>query len=368
MPDRVVYTIKKNRIQNGYHPGFWMGEDGILRPDKDTGNHYLYLRAVDSGVNDSEWGRLQLSARYDEKTVCYVYAAAMNEDSFDEDGHSVKIQDFLCDAGRSHKSKKDFLMRIGAQRTVNEKDILLYSLKGRYLYLMLEFAGEGECELSSLRIDMQGDNFMQTFPGIYQERNGFFHRYMSIFSSMYNDFENDIAKLPLLMDVDTCPESLLPVYASWMGIDVGEDFLDESVLRPLVKEAYSLNRMKGTKAALERVTQIVIGEMPRIIESNVISAGLPPEHVDEFKKVYGDGLYDVTVLVRKTLSQTVKSRLMFLLDQFKPVRADLHIICLKDSAALDAYAYLDINAVAGGRMPGELDGRQALDGESLLNE
>ncbi len=382
------YSIRKNRIRRGYYPGFTLMETGELVSTEAAG-HYLYLRAIDSGITDSLWGRLWFELECREDMVSYVYVAALNEDSFYRNGKPVRIEDFLCDGKEPDAVKKEFFRQIHADRFVNKNDLLLYGLKGRYLYIAVEILGEGFCRLDHMRVDLRGDNFMDTFPEIYRERNSFFHRFMSVFSSIYNDFLEDIDGLPGLLDLDTCPVELLPVYASWMGLDVGNDFLEEQPLRALVKEAYRLNRMKGTRAALERIASIVLGKEVLVLERNMmadyiesphdVSSGhsvphaapvqgafLEKEQLEELERLYGSSIYDVTILVGEMLSEVKKSQLMFLLEQFKPVRSRLHIICLKKTGRLDAYSYLDMNARIPEQGDGRLDASQELDGAIRL--
>lgn len=362
----VSYSIKKNRIQRGYHPGFDMLEDGTLTAIQEEPSHCLYLKAIDSAAADSQWGRLWFQISCSESMVFYVYAVALDEDSFYRKGNPVRIEDFLCDRQESSAIKKEFFRQTGAVRFVNQKDMLLYELHGRYLYLALEVIGEGECRLRDMKVDLKGDNFMDTFPEIYRERNSFFHRYLSVFSSIYQDFQTDIERLPELLNLDTCPETLLPVYGKWLGIDVGNDFLDARILRPLVKEAYRLNRMKGTKAALERIAEIVLGEPVLVAERNAMEDYIEKEQMEEFNRLYGNSIYDVTILVKEPISEAQKSQLLFLLEQFKPVRSRLHIVHLKKAGTLDSYSYLDMNARISRQGTGTLDENQELDGAIRL--
>ena len=75
----------------------------------------------------------------------------------------------------------------------------------------------------------------------------FFHRYMSIYSTLYMDFQEKIDNVADFLDINTAPAQLLPIFCGWMGLDVSGDFLTEDRLRTLVKEAYQLNRTKGTR-------------------------------------------------------------------------------------------------------------------------
>ncbi len=357
-----VYSIRKNRIERGFHPGFKLDSDGVLHSEPQTGVRYLYLRAIDSAAPGSGWGRLSFQMESEESIVWYVYAAALDEDSFYREGKPVRIEDFLCSSEEGHAIKKDFMWNVNASRFVNRSDMLLYGLQGRYLYLMVEVIGEGVCRLSNMKVDRTGDNFMNTFPEIYREPGSFFHRYMSVFSSVYEDFQKDIDALPELLDLDTCPDKLLPVYGRWLGLDVGQDFLDPQILRPLVKEAYRLNRLKGTKEVLERLTEIVLGEKALVLERNVMADYIGREQMEEFDRFYENGIYDVTILVSKPLPETKRSQLLFLLNQYRPVRSRLHLIYLKQTSTLDSYSYLDMNARVPDEQAAALDEQQELSG------
>ena len=357
----ICYSIRKNRIESGLAIGFSMEEDGTLVMNEHEPRHVLYLRALDSATLDGEWGRLSFHASYPENMTCYVYVRAMNENMFYRTGNQKKIDDFLCDPQESVEIKRKFFKQVDATRHVNEKDILLYEQKGRFLYFAIEFVGEGNGYLKDIRIDRRGDNFMQTFPEIYQERNGFFHRYLSIFSSVFNDFQEEIERLPELLDVDTCPAQLLNTYGKWLGIDLDCDIQDETVLRKLVREAYSLNRMKGTKKAIERIAEIVLGEKVLILEHNIMQEYLTGKDRSDIADLYGNSIYDVIMLVEHPISELVKSQLMYLLDQFKPIRSRIHIVHLKSDGMLDSHSYLDMNARVFDVENGTLDECQSMD-------
>lgn len=360
------YSIKKNRIQKGWYPGFVLEEDGTLSANKNESVHILYLRAVDSGRSDASWGRLRFQAFCPENMVFYVYAAAFNEESFYRQEQPVRIEDFLCDCRESHMIKRQFMRQAGFRKFINQKDILLYDLHGRYLYLVMEVVGEGVFSMTGMRVDQQGDHFMNTFPEIYREEGSFFHRYLSVFSSIYQDFQENMEDLPKLLDLDCCPVQLLPVYGKWLGLDTGDDFLEERILRTLVKEAYELNRIKGTRKALERIAEIVLEKEVQILERNVMGSYILQEEQELMNRLYGCSVYDVTILVPDLLSEVKKNQLLFLLDQFRPIRSSLHVVCLKQNSVLDSYSYLDMNARIPCQGEGSLDRERELDGGFCL--
>jgi len=362
----ICYSVHRNRIQEGYHPGFVMREDETLTSLASEPVHYLYLKAIDASREDATWGRLSFEGRFEENMVCFVYVTAMNEAFFFRENEPRKIEDFLCDAKESADIKKRFMEKVSAKRLVNREEILLYELKGRYLYLFIEVLGEGECTIKNLRIEQEGDNFMQTFPEVYRERNSFFHRFLSVFSTIYNEFDERIDALSGLLDIDSCPKELLPVYAGWMGVDVKEDFFTEEILRQLVSHIYELNRLKGTKAVLERLTEIILGEKALILEKNAMEEYIEAKELKNFERLYGSSTFDVTILTHQVLNETLKNQLMYVLNQYKPIRSNLYVVQLQKTGMLDAYSYLDMNARIPEKSKASLDDKATMDSVMML--
>lgn len=362
----ICYSIKRNRLEKGLTTGFTFEEDGTLVMNEHEAYHAVCVRALDCATNDGGWGRLSFDTEYPENMTCYVHVKALNQTMFYREETLTRIDDFLCDPEESPTLKREFFTRTEGSRHVNHSDILMYEQSGRYLYFMIEFIGEGRGYVKNIRADRGGDNFMQTFPEVYRERGSFFHRYLSVFSSIYNDFQQDIDRLPGLLNVDTCPVQLLGTYGKWLGIDLDCDIRDEQVLRTLVREAYSLNRMKGTKKAISRIAQIVLGEEVLILERNVMQDYMSSMDRKDLAELYGSSIYDVTMLVNHPVSDLEKSQLMYLIDQFKPLRSRIHIIHLKSDGILDSHNYLDMNARVFEVENGNLDDEQIMDGVVTL--
>ncbi len=172
-----------------------------------------------------------------------------------------------------------------------------------------------------------------------------------------------------ILDLDICPQELLPVYGRWLGLALFDEFVQEPWLRTLVKEAYALNRMKGTKWTIGRVCEIVLGSEVIVLENNVVRDYIREGERETFRKLYGSSRYDVSILVRSFVPEAVRFRLMLLLEQFKPVRCRIRIVYLADSSILDQYSCLDINARTLQEENGELDGgQQSADRVMVLQE
>ena len=361
----VSYSIKKNRLERAYVRGAAIEGEGTLRFEEEAPGYFVALRGIDSATDDAAWGRLYFDLEIPETMALYVYAVAVNQNSLYEGSRQIPLDEYLRQEDWSDGIRRDFFHQDGALRFVGKSDILLYQLRGRYLYLGFELVGRGGGSISRIRVQRGSDTFYSAFPEVYHENDSFFHRLISVYSSMYNDFEDEIAGLPELLDPDTCPGDLLPIYASWLGIDISGDYLSEEVCRTLVKEAYALNRLKGTRACIERLLEIVLGEKVLVLEQNTIRA------YQERGEMLGTGLvqdsiYDVNILIRKSLTKNDRFQILYLLDQFKPLRSRIHLIPLKDSGLLDSNTYLDMNAQVSANAFALLDEEKEVNGHVVL--
>ena len=362
----IHYTIKKNRLRHAGMTGMSFTDDDRIILSADPERH-IYLPVIDAAEPDAQWGRLSFKADITESMVVYTYCVALNSDQMGLAKSDPSISSMLCDADIPDREKKNLLKNAGSLRFVDKDDILLYDLEGQYLYICIDVIGEGEGTLSDIRIDRRGDTFMDTFPAIYRQRGGFFHRFMSVFSSIYNDFETEIDDLPKLLDPETAPVELLPVYGRWLGIDLSGDFLSEDMLRTFVREGYRLNRMKGTRACLERIIEIVLKEKAIILEQNTIRSYLEDGEIVD-TALEDSSIYDVNILIKRRLTDTDRHQLLHLIKQFVPLRSRIHLIRLKDSGILDTDIYMDMNAVLSDESYGMFDEDMEMDDNVILED
>lgn len=325
------YSIGSSRIRQGLMEGLVCGEDGTLFCEGSGLTHWLLLRPVDSTRTGSRWGRLCFTNQLDAGMVCTVHAFAGEEEG-------------LLDKQAPFCAKKKLLKQYGGRSFVNQQDILLYALEGRYLFLLFEITGNAKGSIRNIMVDLDGDHFMKTFPEVYQEHNSFFHRYLSVFSTIYKEFEEKIDKVADLIDADKASLPLLPVLCDWLGIDVSGNFLREDQLRTIVREGYQLNLGKGTRQSLERMAEIALGERAVIVERSILESYIPIHQQTIYARLYGSDFQDITILVRSNILRHQRAQLLFLLEQFKPVRSRLRLACLTDSSFMDSYCYLDVNA------------------------
>ena len=362
----ICYSIKKNRLNAAYKNGFLVDGDALYA-DKDAHFHEAFLPALDSAADGTKWGRLFFCLEAKESQVVYLYAAASDSGQLwvEEENKYRSIESYLLDQSVPSGKKFAALLSAGGKRFVNRDDILLYELSGRYLYLAIEAVESSETKISRMRAEVNGNTFLSTFPEAYQQWDSFFHRFLSIYASIFEDMQDEVENLPDLLDVEKCPKEMLPVYAGWLGIDIGDSFFEEEVQRNIVREAAQLNRMKGSRWALGRILELALGETPIILEQNTVRSYEEREGIKDFLP---ESRFDVSILIRHTLTETLRFRLMHLLEQFVPIRTKIRIFQLTESGILDENSYMDLNARVYAPEEASLDYGQALDGTITLSE
>lgn len=361
----VSYTFHTGRLRRGLAQGMHCGEDGILELSGELGLHRIFLPALDNYGRFQGFGRIHLEWDIPADSVCTVSALIKKEKSIWRNGQMLELDAFFQNAGIAAEEKKALMEAEGCLTGIQVKDMLLYGKKGRFLWIMVEISGEAVGNISNICVYNPGDNFMQTFPQVYQKENSFFHRYLSVFSTIYGAMEERISQLDRILDPEQTAPQMLPELCQWLGISDGLEFLKTETLRELIKQACWLNRNKGTKKVLKRLTELLTGQIPVVVERNMIEKYIRQEERFLYDRLYGKSTWDVTVLIRGEVEEVLKMQTEFLLEQFKPVRSRLHLVFLENTGILDSCCYMDQNAQLCGLPPGILDGAGRMD-QSLL--
>lgn len=348
----LTFSIRKRQLEKAFMGGMTLKEDGTVACGAGEGPFSCVFVPLDSGVEDCPWGRLRFRLTLPVNGVCYLYAAAGNEAQWGE---------CLSDSKRPFAEKKRYFDLC----FINREDVLLYEIKGRYLWIAVEMIGEGAA-FSDMEVFVPGDSFMEVFPEIYREKNSFFHRYLSIYSSIYNDFQDVLDHRADLPDIRKAPKEFLELFLKWIGIDVDGGFWEEPFLRALLRKAPELIRYKGTEKCIRCICSLFLGEEPVILERRLMQRYIRSAQREVYDSLYGDSPYDVTLMLSSVVDERKKKQLLHLLEQFKPVRCRLHILFLEKRSELDRYTYLDQNAVVFSDKTGNMDVSKLVDGAVVL--
>ncbi len=332
-----TYEIGEGRLSRSVMEGMHMGEGGVLLTDGGRSGmsvSRLFLPALVAEQPGKRWGRIHLEYEPEEDSVCTVWAYAADRKEMGE----------ALSGRRALAEGKAFLEQAGHRCGSNCRDMLLYDLQGKYLWILIEIGGMGRGILHDIRVEGTGDRFLDTFPEIYREEGGFFHRYLTVFSTLYEDLQKEIDSVHRLLDPDTAPLQLLYRYADWLGIALDGEFLVEPLARKLVRHGYALCRRKGTKESLSALVELVLGRKAVIVERGLLRVWLSEEEKAVYNRLYGCGAQDVTVLVHYQGGEQERAGLLFLLNQFRPARCRLRLVLYGDKSRMDTYCYMDRNA------------------------
>ncbi|MDR1029214.1 MAG: hypothetical protein LBL63_07320 [Clostridiales Family XIII bacterium] len=352
------YRINGVRLNRAFRDGFRLTDEGMLVSTERTRVAAVFFAALDGVTEGCPWARLVFDADVGEDSIFNVKAIASDDERILFKGRPMKMNALLRDPGVSSAEKLALFENAPDARASIYSDMLLYGLNGRYLWVCLTARGEA-ARFSNFRAFTPGDRFLRTFPEVYREPGNFFHRYLSVFSSLYNDLEASIDHACDLLDPDTCPATLLPVYASWFGMASDGDYIDEDRLRVFLKKAYALIRMKGTRESIEELVGIFVDAPFHIVEH--VDAADDQGTRRALQRLYGDDPYSFTLLIRQKPDEKLQLRLTRLIGQFKPLLMDVRILFLGDRFALDDGANLDVNAYIADPSAGSLDGEMAMD-------
>ena len=355
------YILGKNRLNRSLLDGFCLDNNGVLTSNQEeASSRHVFITGLDGVVDDLNWGRLSLKAKLDGDLLLIIRAVATNDPIFIRKGEITKIDDFLQDSNVTPSIKEQFFGAAGGIEITGVQDALLYDLKGRYLYIWLEVSGLGSVSISDLTVYVPGDNFFATFPAVYQTEDSFFQRYLSIFSTLYNDLQDTIDHLDSFLDIDTAPVSTLHIFASWLGLETRGLLTNADTLRRLIKAAPALFSMKGTKTAVEGIISLFVSDQFYIIERNLLTQ----QQLNH--DLYGSTPYDFTILINCKADEQLRTCLEFFINQFKPIRSQYNVIFLGGNSGLDSFTYLDFNGTVLHSAPGQLDGGMGLTGTTYL--
>jgi phage tail-like protein len=171
---------------------------------------------------------------------------------------------------------------------------------GRYLWLKLALSTVDENlspSINHMKVLYPRESYLRYLPAIYQENpigqedpvsRDFLERFLSIFETVFYDFETRIYDIFKYFDPDTAEMNIYEIYkyldyetakdkskdflnwlASWFNIAV-EDEWDENIKRRFIRDAYKLYKQKGTLSGIEKLIEIYTGKKPLIREPSLI--------------------------------------------------------------------------------------------------
>lgn len=174
----------------------------------------------------------------------------------------------------------------------NPSDTLLKSAEGQYLWVKIELIGNERSSprIRSFRAYFPRRSYLRHLPSVYRRDEAagrFLERFLSVFSSLFTDVEEEIGGVTNYMDPNGIPANGLSWLESWMALESDETWPD-SARRELLSRAPELSKKRGTKAGLLGTLQIYLRHTrPRSAwrEALDIDAGAIVETVTELSEM-----------------------------------------------------------------------------------
>ncbi|WP_166240053.1 phage tail protein [Paenibacillus turpanensis] len=309
-----------------------------------------FSEELDSVQAEMEWHKVWLEADIPEETQIQISFFASDERIGWIHGQLTEYTSFLKSPDLSMTEKLQATESLWSMPIVNAKDALLSHMKGRYLWFKIHMIGteqgSGSPVIRKLRLYFPKSSLISYLPSLYQENeNSFLERFLAIFSTYFDEMEEQIDKISSYFDPDIVSGEYLRWLGSWLAVP--KDYAwEERKLRQLIKQAPMLYKQRGTRSGLQQMLQLYTGVEPLIIEFFQIQRFQESGAYSRlFRELYGDNPYTFCVLLPPATIQNSQQRLMIerIIDDQKPAYTEGRFIELQPWMYADMHTYLGIN-------------------------
>ena len=302
----------------------------------------------DTGEEACTYHRLTVDGDFDGAKL-EVIVMATDLTNAELDGETRLLKHYLGNDNTPAPQKAEVLRHLPHVRAVNQRDILLYDLKGRYVwvYVALHHADQTECRLSGLRLTLPKISFTEYFPEIYWG-NDFFDRYIAVFQSMFLDLERRVDEIPRLLDYRVTPDPNVEVLAGWLGIDNPRGLFTPDQLRHIIENIDVFQGAKGSKHAMESIIVLLTGIKPRIVEYfQWARPQFSAHHTAINKRLYGETANHFCVIMDLTRARLPvgEGDLEHVIENYSVMGSCFKVVYLRLCSHTDIHCYLGINSV-----------------------
>jgi phage tail-like protein len=281
-----------------------------------------------------------------------------------------------------------------------------------YLWVAVQFSSDGAATpvLSQIRVQFDRESYLADLPAIYRDERqcgDFLLRLLSLFESLNQDVESEIAALPALFDANATPEPFLRWLAEWLGFELDDNWT-VAKQRALLEQIFELYAERGTPRGLQRILKLFAG-VDAVIEEPILNAAwwalpaasesapqsvlgfttvlapaqpqgavvgtsavLDQSHlttVDEFgAPLFRDVAYQFSVLVYRGQVRCADAlpRVRALIEQEKPAHTTYQLCVVEPRMRVGYASRLGIDSVVGGAAPSPALGAAGVLGEDTV--
>ncbi len=224
-------------------------------------------RAIDSGETGTVWDKAEISSVPLENGFFRFTALARDEDNISVGNESYPAETALAAAV---KGAPMLIEGLAAVSYVNPRTAPLHTLKGRFLWFLLEGFPEkgGYVGVSRVNVYCPHISFMSALPEVFARNDdGNLTSLLALYKEVFDRLDREITDFGRRLCPDTASGEDLARLVSWQGIKLS-DIWGEDKLRRVVKSSARLIRLKGTCAALSELFEILLGKAPEITENS----------------------------------------------------------------------------------------------------
>lgn len=361
--------------------------------------------ALDSGLDQTRWGRMWIEACMPPGTSVRVWAFTADEIDHDDplprtspagqdlsdvawSDETPLVSSWVWAHRADHGAAAQSLYRDDSQRPLaraTDDGFALYeapvmAAPGRYLWLCFELQGTRSKapRLKDLRVEFPGHGLLQQLPRtLWREPSAhdFLRRYLMPIAGLLDEWDGVSSQRHRLLDARITPGEALPWLASFMGLAL-DPCWPEAVQRQMVREAVPLFRTRGTVASLRRMIEILTGGAEVVIlehfrlrgggvagqaEVNrsqaVLGVGMrvggaigqaePLPMADAGPVDFDDFAHRFTVTVVATLSEAQLACVRRLIEVHKPAHTAFELCTAQSGIRVGVGTHVGLSAVVG---------------------
>lgn len=349
MGGRGTYFLlnKESDFRRGRFRHIRIDECGIT-PEDECETGVYDTRVFDSGVQGTNWHRLLLFGDFAEGSVRVTVCAAEHAP---------------VSAGTRSETEATVFAESCAE-FVNPSDVLLFDVKGRYLWIEIRMTGKN-VRIYGIKICFPQHTWLSYLPELYQadaQSASFLARYLGIFQSLYEDMTEKIERLPDRFAVTTEEPGALAELADWFSVE-NRALWNREQLRYLIRHAVRLAAGRGTADCLRELLRLGTGDTAYIVEYGKIRDCFDNGPAEErLKRLYGANPWEFTILLDRGGKKGNADFYLTekIVDMAKPAYMQSRIVALSPYIFLDRHSYLGINSVLGRYREFCLDGTCAV--------
>lgn len=187
-------------------------------------------------------------------------------------GGSIEIESFTADTAPDPTPTEDGFDAWTSCVLAGEEnpDCLIQSGPGRYLWLRISLRSNGQQApaIRRIRITYPRSSYLEYLPAVYQEdeeSRQFLERFLAIFKSGFDDFDERIDRLHEIVDPYLTPARYLLWLAAWVALP-RDPHWPEPHLREQIASAAMRYRRRGTPDGLVEAIRAYTGAEASILE------------------------------------------------------------------------------------------------------